>query len=116
MSLEILGIQLIGICFALFMIYITFIRKKRNEFTIKEASVWLILWIGFMVIAIFPRSMNFIIIDVIQMSRPLDFYIVAGLMFMTGILFYTYSLVRKTQKKIDDIVTKMAIDKKEKEK
>ena len=48
------------------------------------------------------------------MQRPLDFYIILGFMFLIGFLFYTYTLIRTSQKKIDDLVTKLAHDRVEK--
>ena len=106
-----LGIQIAGILFSLFMLYITFLHRKRDEFTINEAGFWTILWIGFTFFIIFPHSFDFIIRDVLDFARTLDFFIVTGFMFVIGAIFYTYTVLRKTQKKVDSIVRKVAIDK-----
>lgn len=106
-----IGIQIFAVLFAMFMLYISFLHKKRNEFTIKETVAWFILWIGVIFVAVFPNSMNIFIKDMLNMQRPLDFYIIAGFMFMIGVLFYNYTLIRRLQKKIDNLVTKIAIDK-----
>ena len=104
------GIQVIGILFALFMLYLTFLHKKRNEFTINESSFWTVAWLIFLFLVLFPHSFDFIIRDVLDFARTLDFFIVMGFMFLIGAIFYTYTILRKTQKKMDKIVRKIAID------
>lgn len=106
------GIQLLAILFGLFMIYLTFLYRKRKDYTTKEAFVWIILWIGFMFVAISPNSLDFLVKRALGLQRPLDFFIIAGFMFMVFISFYTYSIVRKNQKKIEEIVRKIAFGKK----
>ena len=107
----IMGIQILGILFALFMLYITFLHKKRNEFTVKESGFWMVLWAVFIFIVILPHSLDFIVKDILDFGRTMDFFIVAGFMFITGAVFYTYTVLRKTQKKVDTVVRKIAIDK-----
>lgn len=107
----ILGVQILGIFFALFMLYITFIKRKRDEFTFKESFAWILMWIAFVFVTLFPRSITFIAKDVFNLTRPLDFYIIVGFMFMIGINFYIYAIIRKTQKKVDLVVRRIAIKK-----
>lgn len=105
-----LGLQLAGVLFAIFMLYLTFLHKKRNEFTTTEYGFWTLLWLVFIFLVIFPHSFDFLIKGVLKFSRTMDFFIVAGFMFMIGSIFYTYTLLRKTQKKIETIVQKIATE------
>ncbi len=107
----VLGIQILGILFGLFMIYITFISGKRREFTTKEGGFWIIVWVLFILVSLFPRGLDFLIKGVLKLQRPLDFFIIAGFMFMIGFIFYSYTLIRKSQKKLEKIVRKMAMKK-----
>lgn len=107
----VLGIQILGLLFGLFMIYITFISGKRREFTTKEGGFWIVVWVLFMLISLFPRSLDFIVKGVLKLQRPLDFFIIAGFMFMIGFIFYSYTLIRKNQKKLEEIVRKMSMKK-----
>jgi len=109
--IEILGIQILGILFALFMIYVTFLQQKRNEFTVKESILWFGAWICFLILVIFPKTFDFFITNVLSFSRMMDFFIVIGFMFLIGVSFYTYTLVRKNQNKIDNLVRNIAIEK-----
>jgi len=114
MTTGILGIQILGVLFALFFIYYTFLHRKRNELTIKEYIVWVSLWILFIILTLFPGILK-PIIEPIGFARTMDFFIVAGFMFLIGSLFYVYLIVRGNQKRIENIVRKTAFEKKEEE-
>ncbi len=111
MTTGILGIQILGILFGLFMIYYVFLHRKRKELTIKEYSFWIILWMLFIILTLFPWLLN-PILKPIGFARTMDFFIVIGFMFLIGSLFYTYLLVRGNQKRLEDIVRKIAFEKK----
>ena len=111
MTPGILGIQILGILFGLFMIYYVFLHYKRKELTIKEYSFWVVLWILFIILTLFPWLLKPLVRS-IGFARTMDFFIVAGFMFMIGSLFYIYLLVRGNQKKLEEIVRKIAFEKK----
>jgi len=110
----ILGVQILGILFALFMIYITFLHQKRKDFTVKESIFWFGAWMCFLILVIIPTSLDFLISNILNFNRRMDFFIVIGFMFLIGITFYTYTLVRSNQNKIDNLVRKLALEKGEK--
>jgi hypothetical protein len=107
----VLGIQIVGLFFGLFMIYYSFLHFKRNEFTIKEFSLWIILWIGLMIVALFPEVLDGIVAR-LSLSRTMDFLIIGGFMLLTSMFFYTYTLLRINQKKLEELVRKIALHKK----
>ena len=109
----VLGIQIAGFLFGLFMIYYSFVYYKRREFTLKEFSFWLILWIFFIVIAMFP-----FILDPISRTfsffRNLDLLVISGLLFLIATNFYTYAITRKNQRQLEIIVREIAMKKSKK--
>lgn len=105
------GIQIIGVLFALFMFYLTFLHQKRKEFTAKEYLFWVLLWALFIYVTLFPDSLEPIVKGVLNISRPIDFLIILGFMLTMGMIFHTYTVLRKTQKKVEDVVRKMAMEK-----
>jgi len=105
-----IGIQIGGILFALFMGYITFLHLRRKEFTVKETIFWVGAWSVFLLLSVFPTSLDFLVSGVLNFSRRMDFFIVLGFMFLIGVTFYIYTLVRKNQNQIEKIVRKMAIE------
>lgn len=111
MVASILGIQILGVLFGLFMMYYTFLHYKREELTIKEYSFWIVLWILFVVVALFPAILN-PIVSSLKVLRRMDFLTILGFMFLTGSMFYVYIIVRSNQKRLEEIVRKIAIKKK----
>ena len=111
MTPEILGIQILGILFGGFMMYYVFLHYKRKELTIKEYLFWVSLWVLFIILTLFPWLLKPLVRS-IGFARTMDFFIVAGFMFLVGSLFYIYLLVRGNQKKLEEIVRKIAFKKK----
>lgn len=106
----VLGIQIAGFLFGLFMIYYSFLKYKRKEFTIREIIFWIIVWLGFIVIALLPyildpiaKSLNF--------ARTFDLLVIGGFICLILIIFYTYTLTRKSQKQLETIVREIALKK-----
>ncbi|MBW2976417.1 DUF2304 domain-containing protein [Candidatus Woesearchaeota archaeon] len=105
---KILGIQILGILFGFFMMYYTFLQYKRKEFTTKEYSFWFTFWGAFVVFTLFPQILD-PMLATLNIARALDFFIIAGFLFLTFVIFYTYTLMRKNQRKLEEIVRKIAL-------
>jgi len=106
----VLGIQIAGFLFGLFMIYYSFLNYKRKEFTIKEVSFWIAVWGFFVVIAVF----TYVLVPIVKklsFARTLDLLIISGFLFLLLAIFYTYTLTRKTQKQVETVVRQIAIKK-----
>lgn len=106
----VLGIQVAGFLFGLFMIYYSFVNYKRKEFTPKEFGFWLLLWIIFIIITLFPFVLD-PIVKTFGFFRALDLLIISGFLFLIVAIFYTYTLVRKNQKKLEVVVRQIAMKK-----
>ncbi len=107
----VLGIQIAGLLFGLFMIYYSFLNYKRKEFTVKESSLWIFVWIVFIVITLFPSVLD-PIVEIGGFFRTLDVLIISGFIFLIATNFYTYTITRKTQKQMEKIVRATAIKRK----
>ena len=108
---KILGIQILGILFGFFMMYYTFLQHKRKEFTIKEYSFCFLLWCAFVIITLFPQILD-PLLSTLNIARTLDFFIIAGFLFTMFVVFYTYTIVRKNQRKLEKVVRSIAIKRK----
>jgi hypothetical protein len=102
------GIQIIGILFALIMLYVTFLHKKRKELSSLEFSFWLILWFIFIYVTAFPSSLDFIVKS-LNVTRAFDLLIVLGFLFLISLGLYNYFLEKNNRKKIEKIVRKIAL-------
>lgn len=104
----ILGIQLVGVIFGLFMLYLTFLHFKRKEFSVNETGFWAILLIIFIIITLIPSILD-PVIKTLNFARTMDLLIVLGFMFLVFSNFYVYSVVRINQRKIEKVVREVAI-------
>ncbi|MBI1935328.1 DUF2304 domain-containing protein [Candidatus Woesearchaeota archaeon] len=106
----VLGIQIAGFLFGLFMVYYSFLHYKRREFTTKEFAFWLALWILFIIVALFPSILD-PIVKRVGFLRALDLLTISGFLFLIAAIFYTYALTRKNQGRIEAVVRSLAIKK-----
>jgi len=106
----VLGIQILGVIFGLFMLYITFLNLKRKEYDAKEFGVWLFVWLFFLLFTIFPQILDKIA-DPLSLIRTFDLLVVMGMLFVIGISYYNYTITRHTQRKLDKVVRTLAIKK-----
>ncbi len=107
----IVGIQIVGALFSLFMAYYIFLHYKRKEFTVKESVFWFVLWALFFIVTLFPGILS-PAVHTLKLVRTLDLLIILGFMFLIATIIYTYTIVRMNQKQIDEIVRKLASEKK----
>ena len=63
-----------------------------------------------MIFAIFPQVLEPITRS-LNIARTMDLFIVLGFMFLIGLLFYTYTIVRRNERRIEEIVRKVAFKK-----
>lgn len=108
---KILGIQILGMLFGFFMLYYNFLQYKRKEFTAKEYGFWFVFWGAFVAMALFPQILD-PLLATFGIIRALDFFIITGFLFLIFVIFYTYVQLRKTQKKLEDLVRNIALNKK----
>lgn len=106
----VLGVQIAGFLFGIFMVYYSFLNYKRKEFTIREFGFWIVLWAVFVIVAMFPSVLDPIAKE-LSFFRTLDLLVITGLLFLITSTFYIYTLTRKTQKRVEMVVREMALKK-----
>ena len=97
----ILGVQIIGILFGLFMSYFIFLHYKRQEFGRSQFIIWQIIWIGFVFVVIFPNLLGTLISE-LGIVRAMDFFMIAGFMFLMLLTVNNYFIVNKINKKLEE--------------
>jgi hypothetical protein len=102
------GIQLIGVFFGLITSYFTFLHYKRKEFTLRECLGWELVWLGFVLITLFPQPFADIA-PLFGVVRPLDLFIVVGFIIVLSISFYTYVNVDRLRKKLEKTIRDLAL-------
>lgn len=106
--MNILGVQIITVLFALFMIYVAFLHFKRKEINGLETFFWLILWVGFMILTLFPKILESIS-QLLFFARVMDLLMILAFMILAFLGFQNYICNRKMEKKIEELVRKEAL-------
>ncbi|MBI2549604.1 DUF2304 domain-containing protein [Candidatus Woesearchaeota archaeon] len=104
-----LGIQVFGIVFGAFMLYMSFLQWKKKEFTFNEWAFWSLFALAFSGVSLFPQILD-PVITLLELGRKLDLFIIIGFMFLIASTFYTYKVVRKVQKGLDELVRQLALE------
>ena len=107
----ILGVQALGVVFALVLLYFTFLNYKRRDMSAPEFIFWSALWLVFIYVTLFPYSLS-IIADTLQLVRLMDLFTISALMFLIVLTFYNYMMTMHTRRKIEHIVRAIALRKK----
>ncbi len=103
-----IGIQVLAMLFVLWMTYFSFLHYRRGEFSLIEYLFWQLVWIGLGVIVIFPASIK-IAIQTLGFSRAFDLLTVGGIVILFGVTFRNYVLLRRTERKVEDVVRTIAL-------
>ena len=61
----------------------------------------------------FPETM-YSIMETLSIERTVDFFVIGGFLFFSVIIFYLYVVVKQTQKKVEMVVRRIALEKKAK--
>lgn len=105
--------QTFALLFALMMMYVVNIHRKKAKLSSLEVSFWLSTWFVFIVIALFPHLLLGIA-GILNFSRVFDLLVVVAFMVVSWLVFRSYLIQKENTQKIDDLVRKQAISRLEK--
>lgn len=100
--------QISAVFFALFMLYVVNIHRRKLQLTKLEVSFWYSMWFVFIIIAIFPEWLLGIA-NHLQFARVFDLLVVVALMILTGIVISNYFIQRENAKKLEEVARKIAL-------
>ena len=104
-----LSIQVFGLVFSVFMLYVSFLYYKKKEFTLTEWGFWTVFSVAFAAVSVFPQALD-PVVATFNLSRKLDMFIILGFMFLIAATFYTYTVTRRTDRRMEEIVRNLAIE------
>jgi hypothetical protein len=99
--------QILATLFALWMIYSISIHARRKLFSSVEFTMWVSIWILFIVIAIFP-DLLLGISDKLNFGRVFDLLTVGAFLILTTMVFVSYFSQQQLKKRINDLVQELA--------
>lgn len=105
--MNIIFLQLVLLCFALFMLYFLFLHWKKKDINNLTFFIWLSLWVGFLFITFFPQKLepllkNLFIVRVMDLAMILAFMVLIYLTFENNIKIKKYE---KNLEKLVRIIT-----------
>lgn len=106
--MNILGVQIVSVLFAVFMLYVVFLHWKRKDLKTSEYFFWFLLWCGFIGVTLFPNLLQNLT-RLLFFARIMDFLMVLAFMILSYIGFNNYIANKKMEKKIEDLIRKDAI-------
>lgn len=94
--------------FALFMLYVVNIHRRKLSLSRTEVFFWYSMWMFFIFLALFPQ----VLIGITQslsFARVFDFLVVVAFMVLTVIVVTNYFLQRENRRKLEEIVRSIAL-------
>jgi len=107
----IIGLQIIGILFALFMIYFALLHYKKGQLNGMEISSWIMIWVLVILIVIFPEVVR-VYASSFAISRVLDLLIGGAFIVIFIMVARAYVKVNSLEKRLEDLVRKLALKEK----
>lgn len=107
----ILGLQITGILFSLFMIYFALLHYKKGQLNGMEISSWIVIWVAVILIVIFPEVVR-VYAASFAISRLLDLLIGGAFVVIFVMVSSSYVRVSRLEKRIEELVRKLALKEK----
>ena len=99
-----LGVQVISILFAFFMMYVVRIHFHRNNLGKREYIFWLFIWLVFIFVAALPQIFS-PLLNLLQIVRIMDLMMIIAFMILTYISFMDHIAIRDLYRKINQVVS-----------
>ncbi len=103
-----LGIQVLGIIFGLFMLYLTMLYFRRKDLTGGDLLIWVPIWILFLIGVSFPTTLEFFL-QTFNVISAIQLFSILGFMFFAIMIFYLYRAVKVNNKKLEKMVRIIAL-------
>ena len=101
-------IQILGGIFALDMMFITYFYHRRGVLFLHDTIIWMSVWIGLLLAAVFPQTLE-LIIEPLQFIRLMDFLAVAAFFLIFSLIFAVFLRSRSNDRKIEMLVRELAL-------
>ena len=103
-----MAVQLLGLIVGLAAIHLTYLYYRRAQFTKRELIFWLLLWLVFIFIALFPKSVS-PIIGYLGLTRTMDLIMIVAFVILFILAFHNYFINRQQQRKLEKLVRDLAL-------
>lgn len=105
-----IGVQIIALIFALFMMYLIFVHYKKRNLSFSENLFWQVVWLGFIYLTLFPHSLD-PLLGTFKIIRVLDLAMIIAFMILTILGVTNYIRQKEIERKIEKLVKELAVRK-----
>ncbi len=109
--MNIIGVQLILIAFGFFMLYVLFLHFNKKNIARKTFLVWVLIWSVFILIALFPQTLEPLLRNLF-IVRVMDLGMIIAFMILTYITFENNVKMKKYEEQMEKLVRKFALKEK----
>ncbi len=102
-----LGIQIISLLFAFYMVYMAFIHWKTKNIHTYEFLFWLVLWVIFTGFIFYPRILDPFLAKLF-IARRMDLLMFGSFMILAYLGFQNHIGVKSLQNQMEKLVRKYA--------
>ena len=106
--MNLIGLQLVVVVFAVLMVYLTYISYRKKQFSQKDFWFWALVWVLAIFAVFFPESLTRLM-QSMQLGRVMDLLFIASFLLLFALVFFLYKTVRENQKKVEKVVEKVAL-------
>lgn len=103
-----IGIQLLGLVVGLAAMHLSYLYYKRASFTRRELFFWLAIWMAFVFVTVFPRSVA-PVVGVLGLNRPMDLIMITAFIILFALTFHNYIVNRQQKNKLERLVRELAL-------
>ncbi len=104
-------LQVIGVGFGLVMFFVAYYYYKKNAYTYRSLIGWIGVWSAFIVFTLFPQVL-IPITQALRVERVIDLFVIGTLFVLTSLVFALYVITKRTEKRMEELVSKLAREKK----
>jgi hypothetical protein len=99
-----LGIQIIAISFAFFMLYITTLHFKRGQVKKTEYLFWLLVWSAFILFTLFPKVLDPLLAKIF-VTRAMDLLMIWAFMILSYLGYVNHIGIKDVQRRVERLVS-----------
>lgn len=101
-------IQIFGIFIGLLLLYYTYLNFRKNVIVLREFLLWATLWIGLILVTVFPSIVN-VFLEGLGINRALDLFMIVAIFILLVVIFHNYITVHRLENRIEKFVRSEAL-------
>jgi len=111
-----IALQILGVMVGVVGLYMTYLYRKRRDFTKLEFLSWSIIWLGLLIVVLFPALFGRFAQASFGFYRTLDLVLVVSVAIIFIVGFINYAGFSRIKKQLEELVRREALQHMKKEK